>query len=357
MIIITCLAILAVDFPVFPRRFGKVETWGTSLMDLGVGSFVFSAGLVSARPIIKGQLAGEKRSVIRQIRASFRSCAPLFFLGFVRLYLVKKVDYAEHVSEYGIHWNFFFTLGLLPPFVALCQIVPPLLRYEVLPHIIIITYQCLLYHTRLSAFILTAPRLSILTQNREGIFSFIGYLTIFLVGQGFGLEILPRHPPDAPSGLSEKEYRQHMIKRILTLSFNWISQYMISTFQICGLGIDVSRRLANEPYVAWVIVYNAMQILAYCTIESFIFPSVHQSTEKFRENKNIEKATSRLLHAYNRNGLFVFLLANILTGLVNLGFDTIHMDDYRAVGILGAYAFILSAVAVLLDRYNLSIKL
>ena len=148
-----------------------------------------------------------------------------------------------------------------------------------------------------------------------------------------------------------------MIKRILTLSFNWISQYMISTFQICGLGIDVSRRLANEPYVAWVIVYNAMQILAYCTIESFIFPSVHQSTEKFRENKNIEKATSRLLHAYNRNGLFVFLLANILTGLVNLGFDTIHMDDYRAVGILGAYAFILSAVAVLLDRYNLSIKL
>ncbi len=70
MLLMTILAILAVDFPVFPRSLAKCESFGVSLvcsisppslecmiyrlqMDLGVGAFVFSQGVISAIPLVK----------------------------------------------------------------------------------------------------------------------------------------------------------------------------------------------------------------------------------------------------------------------------------------------------------------
>ena len=355
MIVVTCLAILAVDFRIFPRRFAKVETWGTSLMDVGVGSFVFSAGLVSARPILQARLAGQTSSFSSLLKSAFRGMLPLLVLGFIRLYSVKGLDYAEHVTEYGVHWNFFFTLALLPPLVAPLQYVSTVVPYTGLVSILVSgLYQTLLESTRLKTYILTAPRTDLLSQNREGLFSFWGYLAIFLAGQALGFHVLSRHNPATESGLQQ---RKRLLICLATWSAVWAFLFYLVTSYNIGLAFQVSRRLANLPYFLWVSAFNCAQITVFCLVETLFFPGVYLAADRTLERRECERATSRVLKSFNRNGLAIFLLANLLTGLVNMTLDTLSMSPIGAMAVLVWYAALLTGVAVALDSRNISIKL
>ncbi|RZB39169.1 GWT1 domain containing protein [Asbolus verrucosus] len=77
--IISVVAILAVDFLVFPRKFAKTETFGYSLMDVGVGLFIYSNGIVD----------GGKTNLVK----SLKGCFPLLVLGTFRYLIVKELDY------------------------------------------------------------------------------------------------------------------------------------------------------------------------------------------------------------------------------------------------------------------------
>ncbi|PKS08277.1 hypothetical protein jhhlp_005221 [Lomentospora prolificans] len=357
MMAMTCTAILAVDFRLFPRRFAKVETWGTSLMDLGVGSFVYSAGVVAARPVLKERAAGRATPLAQRLMQSMRHSFPLLVLGVIRTLSVKGLDYAEHVTEYGVHWNFFFTLGFLPPFVAVFQsalkIVP---SYATLAVLLSVVYQLALENTPLKAFVLTAPRTNLLSMNREGIFSFFGYLSIFLAGQDAGMYILPRSI-NPRSGASKGSQRTTLLLTMAVWSMIWAALYFFATDYSFGFGLSVSRRLANLPYVLWVAAFNSTQILICCLIDTVFFPAFYNASDARSETEAYFNATSRILRAFNRNGLAVFLLANLLTGLVNMTVPTLDTTPLQTVGILVVYTSVLSAVAVGLDAYNISVKL
>ena len=327
-------------------------------MDVGVGSFVFSAGLVSARPILRARYADKKSSFGSQLKSAFRSSLPLLVLGFVRLYSVKGLQYAEHVTEYGVHWNFFFTLAFLAPFVALLQSVSAVVPYTGLVSILISgLYQTLLEFTRLKAYILTAPRTELLSQNREGVFSFWGYLAIFLAGQALGFDVLPRIPSQSLATSSSSQQRKRLLTVLAVWSAVWVSSFYAVTSYRIGFAFQVSRRLANQPYVLWVSGFNCTQIMIFCLIETVSFPGVYKAADQALEKRECEKATSRVLKAFNRNGLAIFLLANLLTGLVNLTLDTLSMSQPGAMAVLVGYATLLTIVAIGLDSWNLSIKL
>ncbi|EGY15210.1 GPI-anchored wall transfer protein [Verticillium dahliae VdLs.17] len=260
MLIVTCLAILAVDFRLFPRRFAKVETWGTSLMDMGVGAFVFSAGVVAARPVLKERAAGRSTPLAARLLTSMRHSLPLLALGFIRLLSVKGLDYAEHVSEYG-------------------------------------------------------------------------------------------HPPNPPPSAPPSFLTMAVWTAV------WTALYFLATSYTWGDGLDVSRRLANLPYVLWVAAFNSGQILFYCLVDSLFFPAFYHATDAKTERDAYLAATSRVIRAYNRNGLALFLLANLLTGLVNMTVPTLHVGPVATMAILIAYSGTLTAVGVALDSYDVSIKL
>ena len=52
-----------------------------------------------------------------------------------------------------------------------------------------------------------------------------------------------------------------------------------------------------------------------------------------------------LLEAINKNGLVIFLAANLLTGLVNVGMQTMYAEWYVALPVLVGYSAVLCAMA------------
>lgn len=369
MLVVTCISILAVDFSVFPRRFAKVENWGTSLMDLGVGSFVFSGGVVSSRSVLRSMTPSLEVTYRQRLLGPVRHSIPLLLLGFIRLYSVKGLDYPEHVTEYGVHWNFFFTLGLLPPFVevfhALSAMIPSYetlsfrvaTAYQILSLLVATGYQVALESTDLKPYILISPRgPDLLSQNREGIFSFAGYLSIFLAGRATGLWIFSHSKLPA---ISSQQTRKRVLLTLASLTVFWTVLFILNSTYAFGYGarIPVSRRLANMPYVLWVVAFNNAQILLFCLIETVLFPAVHQSPDRGTEAERSSFATSRVLAAFNKNGLPVFLIANLLTGVVNLSIHTLKVSNGQAMAILLAYGAAVTGIALALDVSNLKLKL
>ncbi len=184
MILTTAVCILAVDFPVYPRRLAKTESFGFGLMDVGVGSFVFAAGMV-CQEARRGTQHG--KGAAASLLKSARECVPLVALGVARFLSVKASNYHEHVTEYGVHWNFFFTLAATKLFSAVFLVLFPVGWCWALAVSVSICHELAL-SSRLAQWALddARPRDSLLEANREGIVSIPGYVAIYLAAVDWG---------------------------------------------------------------------------------------------------------------------------------------------------------------------------
>ncbi|WCJ32825.1 GPI-anchored wall transfer protein 1 [Euphorbia peplus] len=319
VMVVTCISILAVDFEIYPRRYAKTEKYGTSLMDLGVGSFILTNSLVSR----------QARGVsVVSLKAAIKSTTPLLLLGFGRILSTKTVDYQVHTGEYGVHWNFFFTLAAVSILTSVINIPP---QYSGIAGVaILIGYQSWL-NSGLNVYLLSDKRgADIISKNKEGIFSILGYWGLYLVGVQLGNYLMFGNR----SSTTIKSYKWAWIRvSFLTLVF-W------SITIILDRHVErASRRTCNMAYVTLVLGEN-FQVLALLMLSGFAGGS----------------KISQLEEAFNQNLLGTFLLANVLTGLVNMYVDTIFVKSSVALLILVCYTYVLSIITGIVGFYGVKLK-
>ncbi|NXN21855.1 PIGW protein, partial [Nycticryphes semicollaris] len=366
--LLTSISILAVDFPQYPRRYAKAETYGTGVMDLGVGAFIFGNALVCPEVRQKSNVTQPKFSSLAK---QFFSVWPLIFLGVGRLLSVKSIEYHEHTSEYGVHWNFFFTLAFVRLAASLLLAIFPKNKSWIVAIHLAVFYQLVLNTTSLKMFLLHGSngrdtRVGFLNANREGLLSLFGYLAIYMASVQVGLCLL-KCRNTVRSWMEAAQFL--LLTALLLFLLLHVSQAQVDA---------VSRRMANLSYCLWVLAHSLTFLTWFVVTDlTLVFTKLlvkgssvpscwkvvkppdsgtSHETEAVPRGREGKPAHTCLISAINHNQLLFFLLANVMTGAVNILIDTIHSETAFTLCILHLYMFLNCLIMYILHAKNIVLK-
>lgn len=318
--LLTAVAILAVDFKIFPRRFAKTETYGYSLMDVGVGLFIYSNGVVTP------QVRHSEFSMIHLLKSTI----PLFVLGLGRFFVTSKIDYNVPVSEYGIHWNFFITLAATKIFSSLILKFVSM-RYIIVNAILLLMAHELFLQLGLAQFVFSdEKRTNFLLANREGIVSCLGYISLYLFSVYFGSFM---------HGKNCEDY--------LHIKLSVISLLMLCTTFSLQSYFGISRRLANSAYCCWILFIGL-----FMTTVSYVCEIV-QRHFVYGYCRHVPV----IFDAINFNGLTFFLISNLLTGLINVMFTAQKFNTICSLVALMVYMLLTCGIVYMLYLKQVRLKL
>jgi glucosaminylphosphatidylinositol acyltransferase len=295
---------------------------------------------------------------------------PLLIMGTIRLITHKGIDYPEHNSEYGVHWNFFYTLAFIIPTTSFIKsyIYKNKKPNWLIPIFIFITYQYILSYHNLQDFIINTPRrcptastsaLSYLAffacdlwyANREGIVGCISYTALYLLSDYIAYSYFWDHKKRIRRMESSTTNNNNILiwettkplwLSVLALFGSW--QLLVS---LSFLPLEVSRRSTNAIFCIWVLFVNLFQLASIYTIVLLCSKIVVKPS-------NI--VSPILLSSMNRNGLYIFIIANLFTGIVNLSVDTLSASNHVAICILLLYVGTVALVSILLNRVRVVIN-
>ena len=260
--------------------------------------------------------------------------------GVGRLLVTAGADYQHHASEYGLHWNFFFTLAVLR---LLGMLLPWATRSGVLAAAagsgLLMTHHWFMSVQQIIDLVHHELRGSdLLSANKEGLFSLLGYWALQLLATAAGHAAyrlagaaLPR-PASSGSLLSIRvkvaPAGRATLRLLLKLAAGtaalWGAYWWAAGEQ------PVSRRACNAAYVLWMLALNAQCVSLFAAAEVAL-----------------PGALPDLLAAVSASMLPVFLAANVLTGLINVSINTLAASNLTALLLVSAYTALLCVAAAL----------
>lgn len=171
--ICTCTAIMQCDMPLmFPRHQLKAEDYGWALMDVGVSATMIGSGLAN-KLIVTHRDTKKGKSFLTELIQAITGNLGVCLGASVRFVLLKGIDYHDHVTEWGTHWNFFLTIACLNVWSVFIRSSKYVMYYG---FGMLIVFELWQQHYDMKTYIWHGPRDDMISANREGIISLPGYM-------------------------------------------------------------------------------------------------------------------------------------------------------------------------------------
>lgn len=320
IMITTCIAILAVDFAsIFPRQHAKTETFGYSLMDLGTGCIICSSAVCSRSA--RG-LTNEKR--VSSILRTIVSLWPVLTIGFIRFFLLWGIDYHVPTSEYGTHWNFFFTIALVSLFATAADLTP--IRSGIAGTLLLLAYQLFLSIGG-GEYIISAPREGPFSANREGVLGSMGFLGIHWLSVALGGLVM-----DVSCSA------RSIVQRVLLVAGASLASVAI----LDAAGLPPSRRMCNLSYSVLIIGVNALVLGTLGLVDlCWLLP---------------RPPVAPAYGGVQDSMLVAFLIANLLTGAVNVASQPLLVPCWAAMLVMMVYCLVWALPFSVLHSRSIALK-
>ncbi|XP_034474350.1 phosphatidylinositol-glycan biosynthesis class W protein [Drosophila innubila] len=337
----TGAAILAIDFKQFLVSNGKSRDFGATIMDVGIGLFVVTMGLVSQRA-----------RHLDDVKKLPKAVLPLLVLGLARTVVITMIDYHQDEREYGKHLNAFFTLGLTKLFGSLCTLLAPSDKQLLPLSLGILGLHELILQLGLSEYImLTADRKGFLDSNREGLSALPGCISLYL---------LSIYLAKWYTSKDQLNYTQFFAKLCHMLIYT-ITGWILVT--ICAFTCGIARVTFNTGYIIWLFSICVTLMLLYAFLFEFALVSARQNTiqipDSIKSPSQVAQSKSTdlpvIVESLNMNGLTHFMISNFLTGFINMTLEPKQRNSVESIIILTLYMLSTACIVYVLFRKKIRI--